>query len=122
MVLRQMDEAYLERVRAYHATAAYRKAMRKRKVWVEPLFGEAKDWHGLRRFRLRRLPFVNSEALLIAAGHNLKRLLSYRGWGRRPWPSGAAGVRLVKEAAVQQQGPLHVRRGSFPALPLMVQP
>ena len=63
--------------------------MAKRKVWVEPLFGEAKDWHGLRRFRLRRLWKVNVEALLIATGQNLKRLLRKRGWGRRPWPNGA---------------------------------
>ena len=89
---RHLDEAYLERVRAYHTTEPYAKAMRKRKVWVEPLFAEAKDWHGLRRFRLRGLEKVNGEALLIAAGQNLKRLLSRAGWGRRPWPSGAAGV------------------------------
>lgn len=44
---------YLERVRAYADTATFKKAMRKRSVWVEPLFAEAKDWHGLRRFRLR---------------------------------------------------------------------
>lgn len=110
MVVRQMNEAYLDRVRAYHATAAYRKAMRKRKVWVEPLFGEAKDWHGLRRFRVRRLPAVNSEALLVASGQNLKRLLSYHGWGRRPWPSGAAGLRLAQAPAVLQQVPPLVRR------------
>jgi hypothetical protein len=93
-VKRSFDEAYLERVRAYHATAEFAKAMRKRQVWVEPLFAEAKDWHGLRRFRLRGLEKVNGEALLIAAGQNLKRLLSWRGWGRRPFPSGAAGVVL----------------------------
>jgi transposase len=93
-VHRSFDEAYLERVRGYHATEAYRKAMRKRQVWVEPLFAEAKDWHGLRRFRLRGLPKVNGEALLVAAGQNLKRLLSKLGWGRRPWPSGAAGLVL----------------------------
>ena len=86
---RHFDEAYLERVRGYHAAEAYAKAMRKRKVWVEPLFVEAKAWHGLGRFRLRGLRKVNGEALLIAAGQNLKRLLSQRGWGRRPWPSGA---------------------------------
>ena len=91
---RHFDEAYLERVRGYHATEPYAKAMRKRKVWVEPLFAEAKEWHGLRRFRLRGLPKVNGEALLAAAGQNLKRLLSQRGWGRRPWPNGAAGVVL----------------------------
>jgi transposase len=78
-VSRSLDEAYLERVRRYHATEAYRKAMRKRQVWVEPLFAEAKDWHGLRRFRLRGLEQVNGEALLIAAGQNLKRLLSWSG-------------------------------------------
>ena len=59
-------------------------------MWVEPLFGEAKDWHGLRRFRLRRLWKVNTEALLIVTGHNLKRLLRKRGWGRRPWPHEAS--------------------------------
>ena len=41
--------------------------------------GEAKRWHGLRRFRLRRLPKVNTEALLTAAGQHLKRLLQRRG-------------------------------------------
>ena len=91
---RHPDEPYLDRVRAYHATEPYAKAMRKRKVWVEPLFAEAKDWHGLRRFRLRGLEKVNGEALLIAAGQNLKRLLSWRGWGRRPFPGGATGAVL----------------------------
>ena len=93
-VKRSFDEAYLERVRAYHGTEAYAKARRKRQVWVEPLFAEAKDWHGLRRFRLRGLLKVNGGALLIAAGQNLKRLLSWRGWGRRPFPSEAAGAAL----------------------------
>src|SRR5439155_15423892 len=62
-------------------TPAYQKAMNKRKVWVEPLFAEAKDWHGMRRFRLRRLWRVNCEAQVIAAGQNLKRLLAIRGAG-----------------------------------------
>ena len=91
---RRLDEDDLDRVRRDHATEPYAKVMRKRKVWVEPLFAEAKDWHGLRRFRLRGLPKVNGEALLIATGQNLKRLLSRWGWGRRPWPSGAAGLVL----------------------------
>ena len=72
---------------------------------MEPLFAEGKAWHGLRRFRLRGLPRVNSEAQLIAAGQNLKRLLSKQGWGRRPWPGGAAGTALppaVPGAAVRR--------------------
>ena len=68
--------------------------MRKRLVWVEPLFAEAKGWHGLRQFPLRGLANVNIQAQLNAAGQNLKRLLSKQGWGRRPWPRGAAGVML----------------------------
>lgn len=86
---RSVDEACLERVRAYQPTAAYKKALRKRQVWVEPLFAEGKDWHGMRRFRLRRLWRVNCEALMIASGQNLKRLLKKRGWGRRPCPAEA---------------------------------
>ena len=80
---------YLERVKGYHQTSAYQKAIDKRKVWVEPLFAEAKEWHGMRRFRLRRLWRVNCEALVTASGQNLKRLLQKRGWGRRPFPTEA---------------------------------
>jgi hypothetical protein len=43
----------------------------------------------MRRFRLRRLWRVNGEAIMIAAGQNLKRLLKKRGWGRRPCPAEA---------------------------------
>lgn len=81
-VLRYFEEAYVDRVRAYRGTFPYEKALRKRRVWVEPLFGEAKDWHGMRRFRLRRLEKVNAEALLIAAGQNVKRLMTFG--DRRP--------------------------------------
>jgi transposase len=97
---RSLDETYLERVRGYHQTEPFAKAMRKRKVWVEPLFAEAKDWHGLRRFRLRGSEKVNIQAQLIAAGQNLKRLLSKEGWGRRPWPCGAVGVVLPATTTV----------------------
>src|SRR5215831_5346712 len=83
---------YLERVKAYEHTLAYHKALNKRKVWIEPLFGEGKQWHGMRRFRLRQLWRVNCEALVIASGQNLKRLLQKRGWGRRPFPTEAMAM------------------------------
>jgi hypothetical protein len=86
---RSVHEEVLDRVKGYHATEAYKKAYRKRTVWVEPLFAEGKDWHGMRRFRLRRLWRVNCEALMRAAGQNLKRLLKQRGWGRHPFPAEA---------------------------------
>ena len=72
---RHVAEEYFERVRTYHTTEPYKKAMRKRSVWVEPLFAEGKDWHGMRRYCLRQLWRVNCEAFVRAAGQNLKRLL-----------------------------------------------
>jgi hypothetical protein len=79
---------YLDRAEAYRDTEAYHKAMRKRKLWPEPLFGEAKSWHQARQFRLRGLGKVNTEGLMVAAGQNLKRLLTYQGWGKRRGPAG----------------------------------
>jgi hypothetical protein len=49
--------------------------MRKRALWTEPLFGEAKQFHQMRRFRLRGLTKVNIEGVMIATGQNLKRLI-----------------------------------------------
>jgi hypothetical protein len=95
-VTRSFDEAYLERVRGYHGTEAYAKAMRKRQVWVEPLFAEAKAWHGLCRLRLRGLLNANIQGLLVAAGQNLKRFLAATGWGRRNAPCGSL-VALPRE-------------------------
>ena len=92
-IKRSFDEADVERVRAHQRTAAYKKALRKRQVWGEPLFGEAKAWHGVERFRFRMLETVNLEAVMIATGHNLKRLHSWRSWGQRCWPGGAPGGR-----------------------------
>ena len=53
VLMRSFDEELLERVKAYRGSAPYEKALRKRRVWVEPMFGEAKEWHGMRSFRLR---------------------------------------------------------------------
>jgi transposase len=97
---RHFDEESRERARDYQGTAAYEQAMRKRAVWVEPLFGEAKDWHGLRRFRLRGLAKVNIEGLRIATGQNLKRYLAARGWGRRLGPAGALTARPIPGGAI----------------------
>jgi hypothetical protein len=41
--MRSFEEELLERVRAYRHTEPYEKALRKRKVWVEPMFAEAKE-------------------------------------------------------------------------------
>jgi len=89
-ILRHFDEEYVDRVKSYRGTFFYEKALRKRRVWVEPLFAEAKDWHGMRGFRLRRLQKVNIEALLIASGQNVKRLLTFGEWRPKKLAQAAA--------------------------------
>ena len=76
-IFRSFFQEYLDKAESYRQTEAYLKAMRKRSVWVEPLFGEAKEFHRLRRFRLRRLLKVNIEGVMVAAGQNLKRLMKH---------------------------------------------
>ena len=58
---------------------------------------EAKAWHGMRRFRLRTLWRVNVEALVTAAGQNIKRLLTFSGMGAR---------RLAQVEALRPPAPL----------------
>jgi hypothetical protein len=96
-IQRSIYEGYLEKVRGYHTTEAYKKAIGKRQAWVEPLFAEAKEWHGLRRLRLRGLLNATILGLLIAAGQNLKRFLAATGWGRRHAPCGSL-VALPRES------------------------
>jgi len=85
---------HLDRVKQYYQTEAYQRAMRKRQVWVEPLFGEAKQFHTLERFRVRRLWKVNIQGVFTASGQNLKRLLTFSGWGKRRGPA-AWGMALA---------------------------
>jgi hypothetical protein len=83
--------------RGYHATEAYKKAIRKRQVWVGPPFAEAKEWHGRRQLRLRGLLNANIQGLLIASGQNLMRFLAATGWGRHHAPCGSL-VALLRES------------------------
>jgi len=76
-IFRSFHQEYIDKVKAYHQTKPYQKALSKRKVWVDLLFGEAKEFHRLRRFRLRGLHKVNIEGMMIAAGQNLKRLIKH---------------------------------------------
>jgi hypothetical protein len=77
-IFRSFYQEILDQAAADRQTEEYQKAMRKRGVWVEPLFGEAKQFHRLRCFRLRGLLKVNIEGVLTAAGQNLKRLIKFK--------------------------------------------
>ena len=89
-IFRSFYQEYLDQAAAYRATEAYKKAIRKRLVWVEPLFGAGKQWHHRARFRLRGLEKVNIEGVLKAAGQHIKRLLSSKEWWNPKQPAGGA--------------------------------
>lgn len=61
------------RVRMRQRGESHKRSQRCRKK-IEELFGEAKDCHGLRRFRRRGLERVRQETLLVGWVLNLKRL------------------------------------------------
>lgn len=107
-VNRNFDEGYFERVKGYYGLAAYKKAMRKRKVWIEPMFAEAKQWHGMERVRLRTLEKVNTEVLLTAAGQNLKRLLTFG--PRRPRTTAQAAA--FRPLGARRLCPVHQRNAT----------
>ncbi len=65
------------RVRMRVRGVGYQLSQRCRKL-IEELFGEGKDWHGLRRFRRRGYGRVQQEAFLIGWVLNLKRLAKAR--------------------------------------------
>ena len=62
-----------QRVRRLSRTLGYQLSQRARKK-IEELWGEAKCWHGFRRFHRRGLVQVRDEAYLMAWLLNLKRL------------------------------------------------
>lgn len=62
-----------QRVRRLSRTVGYHLSQRARKK-IEELWGEAKCWHGFRRFRRRGLIHVRDEAYLMGWLLNLKRL------------------------------------------------
>jgi hypothetical protein len=65
-----------------------RKIYAKRKTIVEPVFGQAKEGRGLRRFLLRGLEKVNGEWLLWGTTHNLNKL--WRHLKQRRWQEAMA--------------------------------
>jgi transposase len=102
---RSPKDEYIDIVRAYMQTEPYQKAVRKRKVWIEPLFAEGKLWHGMSRFRTRMLKKVNAEALMTATGQNVKRLLAFAGSG----PEKLAQAAALRPPARPRLAPTHRR-------------
>lgn len=73
--------------RELQGTAAAKRAARERRICSERSFGEAKDWHGLRRAQRRGLTNNHVQALLTATAMNLKRYVQAQ---TRVFPAAAA--------------------------------
>jgi transposase len=67
-------EASISKAKALNKTHEYRISQRMRKQ-IEELFGEAKEFMGLRRARYRGLRFVREQVLMTATAQNIKRMV-----------------------------------------------
>jgi len=66
-----------ERMAAKVRTPAGKAVYARRKVIVEPVFGQIKEVRGFRRFLLRGLPHIRGEWRLVCLTHNLLKMWRY---------------------------------------------
>lgn len=81
-------EESIQKARQLNKTKEYRISQRMRKR-IEELFGEAKEFMGLRRAKFRRQKFVREQVLMTAAAQNIKRMVKMLS---RKDPKGIAAV------------------------------
>jgi len=67
-------ETSIEKARQLNKTEQYRVSQRMRKR-IEELFGEAKEFMGMRRAKFRTLRFVKEQILMTATAQNIKRMI-----------------------------------------------
>ncbi len=67
-------EESINKAKDLNKTHAYRISQRMRKR-IEELFGEAKEFMGLRRAKFRRMKFVKEQILMTATAQNIKRMV-----------------------------------------------
>jgi len=79
-------EDSIARAKELSKTRGYYLSQRKRKQ-IEELFGEAKEFMGLRRARYRGLRFVREQILMTAAAQNIKRMIKLLSRGRPKAPA-----------------------------------
>lgn len=69
-----LDNQLIEDMEDKVSSPSGRAAMRMRRSVVEPAFGQLKEHIGFRQFRLRGLPNVRAEFVLLCAAFNLRKL------------------------------------------------
>lgn len=73
-MFRPDDGGLRDRTVAYLRTFRARQSIRRRKAWVETVFGDGKERRGLRRARFRGRDGVRVQALLTATAYNVRKL------------------------------------------------
>jgi hypothetical protein len=73
-MFRPDDGGLRDRTVAYLRTFRARQSIRRRKAWVETVFGDGKEQRGLRRARFRGRDGVRVQALLTATAYNVRKL------------------------------------------------
>ena len=84
--------SHRERMTRKLTTKQGRAEYRRRKVIVEPVFGQMKEARGFRRFRLRGRVKVTAEWHLVCAVHNLAKLFRSGRAGRVVGSTRASGL------------------------------
>jgi hypothetical protein len=73
-VFRPDDGGVRDRAVAFVRTFRAKQSIRRRKVWVETVFGDGKERRGLRRAQFRRQDRMRIQALLPASAYNVRKL------------------------------------------------
>lgn len=73
------DGGVRERAEVYLATFPARQSIRRRKAWIETIFGDGKERRGLRRARCRGLDWMRVQAWMTAIAQNVRQLALRKG-------------------------------------------
>jgi transposase len=73
-VFRPADGGVRDRAAAFARTFRAKQSIRRRKVWVETVFGDGKERHGLRRAQFRGKDRMRLQAFLTASAYNVRKL------------------------------------------------
>jgi transposase len=103
-----IHEASMQKARALNKTVAYRISQRMRKK-IEELFGEAKEFMGMRQAKFRGRSFVREQVLMTAVAQNIKRMVKLL----RKGPDRAAIAAKLLLPAIKERSALTVSFSRF---------
>lgn len=104
-MFRPDDGGLRDRTVAYLRTFRARQSIRRRKAWVETVFGDGKERRGLRRARVRGRDGVRIQALLTATAYNVRKLAL-----RKTTRPGTGAGTTEKRTPTDRICPLSLRR------------